>query len=89
MPERPKVYISRSKQDYIFGQGFKFRLKNRVFIHRKKKTVISFEFASKYGLDVIKKIINLRERNKDGWTIHFVEKPTLRVRKQFIEALRQ
>jgi hypothetical protein len=86
MPERPKVYISRSKQDYIFGQGFKFRLKNQVFIHRKKKTVMSFEFAEKYDLDVIRRILlRLQEKSKDGWTIHFVERPSTRFRKQLIE----
>ena len=89
MPEPPKSYVSRLKQDFIYSQGFKFNLRRRIFINRKKKTVISFEFASKHGLDTIKKIINLREKSKDSWTIHFIEKLKPRVRKQFLEAIRQ
>lgn len=85
MPERPKVYISRSKQDFLFGKGFKFRLKERVFFHRKKKIVMSFEFASKYNLDVIHRVFRLREKSKDGWTIHFIEKPSATLRKKLIK----
>ncbi len=87
MPEPGRVYISRSKQDFIYSQGFKFNLRRRVFINRKEKVVISFEFASKYGLDVIKRAMTLREKSKDGWTIHFVGKPTPGFRKQFIKVL--
>jgi len=85
MPERPKVYISRSKQDFLFGKGFKLMIKKSIFIHRKTKTVMSFEFAAKYDLDVIRRILRLREKNKDGWTIHFVGRPSSRFRKQLIE----
>ena len=87
MPEPPKTYISRLKQDSLFEQGFKFNLRRRIFINRKEKVVISFEFAAKHDLDVIKKIENLREKSIDGWTIHFVEKPTPIYRKQFIKRL--
>jgi len=85
MPERPKVYISRPKQDFLFGKGFKLMIKKTIFIHRKTKTVMSFEFVAKYDLDVIHRILRLREKSKDGWTIHFVGKPSSTFRKQLIE----
>jgi len=89
MPEPPKSYVSRLKQDFIYSRGFKFNLRRQIFINRKEKTVISFEFASKYGLDKIKKVVDLREKSKDGWTIHFIEKLKPKIRKQFIEAIKQ
>lgn len=85
MPERPKVYISRSKQDFLYGQGFKFNLKRRVFIHRKEKVVMSFEFAARYDLDIIRRVFNLREKSDDYWTLHFIGKPSPEFRKQLIE----
>jgi hypothetical protein len=90
MPESPRVYISRPKQDYIYEQGFKFNLRRRIFIHRKEKVIMSFEFASKYDLDVIKRVLDLRDGNsEDGWTIHFISELSPRLRKQFIKAVEE
>lgn len=85
MPEPGRVYISRSKQDFLYGQGFKFNLRRRVFILRKEKIVMSFEFAAQYDLDIIKRVFNLREKSDDYWTLHFIEKLSPRFRKQLIE----
>ncbi len=85
MPEPRKTYISRSKQDFLYGQGFKFNLRRRVFIHRKEKVVMSFEFASYYDLDIIRRVFNLREKSDDYWTLHFMGELSPRFRKQLIE----
>ena len=85
MPERPKVYVSRSKQDFLFDKGFKLMIKYTIFIHRKTKTVMSFEFVAKYDLIVIRRILRLQEKSMDGWTIDFVGRPSTRFRKQLIE----
>jgi hypothetical protein len=87
MPEPGRVYISRSKQDFLYEQGFKFNLRRRIFILRKEKIVMSFEFAAKYDLDTIKRVFNLREKSGDYWTLHFIGKLSPRFRKQFIKVL--
>jgi len=84
MPEPPKTYVSRAKQDFLYDQGFKFNLRRRVFIHRKEKIVISFQFASWYDLDIIRGVFNLRTKRSPYWTLHFLEQPSPELRKQLI-----
>ena len=88
MPEPPKTYISRSKQDFLYGQGFKFNLRRQIFILRKENIVMSFEFVANYDLDIIKRVFNLREKSDDYWTLHFIERPSPRFRKQLIKAFK-
>jgi hypothetical protein len=88
MPEPPKVYISRSKQDFLYGQGFKFNLRREIFILRKEKIVMSFEFVAAYDLDIIRRVFNLREKSDDYWTLHFIGKLSPGFRKQLIKAFR-
>lgn len=85
MPEPPKTYVSRLKQDFLYGQGFLFNLRRRVFIHRKEKIVISFQFASRYDLGIIRRVFNLRTKRSPYWTLHFLEQPSPEFRKQLIE----
>ena len=85
MQEPRKTYISRLKQDFLFERGFKFNLRRQIFILRKEKIVMSFEFVAAYNLDIIKRVFNLREKSGDYWTLHFIEKPSPKFRKQLIE----
>jgi len=88
MPEPRKTYISRLKQDFLFGQGFKFNLRRQIFILRKEKIVMSFEFVAAYDLDIIRRVFNLREKSGDYWTLHFIDKPSPEFRKQLIKAFK-
>lgn len=85
--ERPKEYISNEKQEVLWAADFFPNFRRNMLVNKRRRIMISFQYACKKSLEEIKKAASAPKRRFRQWTFFFIEEPSRYVKKELLRDL--